>query len=399
VDVVGHDCDLATLSVDDPAFFRGTQPVRFADELPELGDEVTVIGYPTGGARLSMTRGVVSRLDYSLYSHSGVDQHLVIQVDAAINPGNSGGPIVFRNRVVGLAFQGLAWAENIGYGIPVPVIEHFLTDIRDGTYHGYPELGVWHMDTRNDALRADLGIPKARNGVVVSYLDPFGSALGVLQAGDALLSIDGCDIASDGTVILDGNNVLFAELLERKQWGQSIVFDLWRNGASHTVTVPLRNPPDPFVYRNEYDRLPRFLVYAGLVFAPLSRDYLRTVGRAAQSPNAHALLYFSQYAKIDGLHRGRDEFVVLTQALAHPVNTYAGGFVNGIVTRVNGRPIPRLEAVKAAIRQPTNGYHVIHFADMDDFLVLDAAAAEAAQPQILRNYGVPVDECFGEERP
>ena len=107
---IAHDCDLAALTVDDPAFFDGITPLSLAKAIPSLNDEVTVLGYPTGGDRISVTRGVVSRIDYSGYSHSGVDQHLVLQVDAAINPGNSGGPILFDRRVVGLAFQGLAWA-------------------------------------------------------------------------------------------------------------------------------------------------------------------------------------------------------------------------------------------------------------------------------------------------
>ena len=50
---------------------------------------------------------MVSRIDFRPYSHSGVDQHLTIQVDAAINPGNSGGPVMQNGKVIGVAFQGL----------------------------------------------------------------------------------------------------------------------------------------------------------------------------------------------------------------------------------------------------------------------------------------------------
>jgi len=191
---IGHDCDLALLTVDDITFFEGTKGVRFSDSLPALNNEVTVLGYPTGGSRLSITRGVVSRIDYSIYSHSGADQHLVIQVDAAINPGNSGGPIVFKGKVTGLAFQGLMFAENIGYGIPIPVIRHFLDDISDDKYDGYPELGAAYLETTNPALCRDLGMPPNKSGIVIYYLDPFGSALGCLKPRDVLFSIDGYKI-------------------------------------------------------------------------------------------------------------------------------------------------------------------------------------------------------------
>jgi len=392
----GHDCDLAVVQADDPEFYDDTKPVAFAKALPHLGDTVTVIGYPMGGARISLTEGVVSRVDYNGYSHSGVDQHLVLQVDAAINPGNSGGPVFFKGKVVGLAFQVLSRGDNIGYAIPIPVIRHFLDDIADGTYHGYPELGVAVMDTRNAALRTDLGIPRKEIGVVVYYIDPFGAAAGHLEAGDVLLTIDEHDIAEDGTVELNGNTVEYAELLERKQWGESVEFRVWRGDGEESVSVPLSNPRDPYVFRNIYNRRPEFFVTGGLVMAPLTREYLRTLGRKA-SGNAQQLIYSTQYAKIDDLYRDRDEFVVLTTRLPHPVNTYAGSFVNGIVVEVNGVKIRKLEDVKRGIESPIEGFHVFKFAGMDDSLVVDAAMTANADADILAAYGVPEAEYFGEE--
>lgn len=71
------------------------------------------------------------------YSH-GRTALLAIQVDAAINSGNSGGPVLLGDRVVGIAFQCLTSGDNIGYIIPVPVINHFLEDLRrnSGKYTG-----------------------------------------------------------------------------------------------------------------------------------------------------------------------------------------------------------------------------------------------------------------------
>jgi len=396
VTFAGHDCDLATLTVDDPDFFKGTSPVTFAKELPKLDDEVTVLGYPMGGDRLSLTRGVVSRVDYSVYSHSAVDQHLVLQVDAAINPGNSGGPIVFNGKVVGLAFQGLMWAENIGYGIPIPVIRHFLDDIQDNVYDGYPELGAYTMDTRNPALRKDLRLPEDKTGIVVYYVDPFGSAMGSITNGDVLLSVDGYPIANDGNIDLGGNIVVFAELLERKQCGESVSFKVWRQGAETTVVVPLRTPRDPFIYRNQYDTHPEYYVLGGLVFSPLTREYLRTLDRRTTTMNTQQLSYYMDYAKVDGLYQGRDEFVVLIRRLPHAVNTYADTFVNGIVTEVNGTRIKTLADVKAAAANPVRGFHVVNFAGMDESLVVDAEAVKKADRSILRDYGIPSREYFEE---
>ncbi len=391
---IAHDCDLAALTVDDPAFFEDVTPLALADTIPALNDEVTVLGYPTGGNRISVTRGVVSRIDYSGYSHSGVDQHLVLQVDAAINPGNSGGPILFDHRVVGLAFQGLAWAENIGYAIPLPVIRHFLEDIEDGTYDGYPELGAFFLPARNTALRQSLALPPDESGVVLYYVDPFGSATGLLRAGDVLLTIDGHDIANDGNIALNGNHVLFAELLERKQWGDQIRCRIWREGEASEIVLPLTNPADPFVFRNQYDRRPEYFVYAGLVFAPLSQDFLRTVGESKSTPNTQQLFYYRTYAKQDDLIRNRDQFVALIRRLPHSVNTYTGDFLNGIVGRVNGRAIGTLRDMEAAFASPQRGYHEVEFEGMKQTLVLDAAASDLANGEIMKRYGLPAPSYY-----
>jgi S1-C subfamily serine protease len=87
VEHVAHDCDLAVLKVEDASFFNGTVPLELGS-IPEIETEVSVYGYPIGGERLSVTRGVVSRIDFRPYAHSGIDSHLTIQIDAAINPGN-----------------------------------------------------------------------------------------------------------------------------------------------------------------------------------------------------------------------------------------------------------------------------------------------------------------------
>ena len=387
---LGHDCDLAILEPLDAAFFDGVRPMRLASALPELSQEVSVLGFPLGGSRISVTRGVVSRIDYSVYTHSGVDQHLVLQVDAAINPGNSGGPILLGGRVVALAFQGLAGAENIGYGIPLPVLEHFLADVADGTYNGYPELGVAFMPARNPALRGDLGLRQPGTGVVVTYVDPYGSGFGRIRNRDVLLAVDGHPIADDGTVQLDGGLVLFAELMERKQWGETVRFDVWRDGAALTCAIPLTNPADPFLYRNVYGQRPRYLVRGGLVFCPLSREVLDSLD-AVPVPNAQLLDYLADYAKLDGYYRRMDEFVVLIRRLPNPVNAYADPFVLGVVTQANGIPIRSLADLAAAWDTPAGRHHVLGFEGMDEDLVLDAPAAARAAAEIAREYALPED--------
>lgn len=389
VKFAAHDCDLAILEVDDPEFFKGTVAVKFAREIPRLSDKVAVIGYPMGGTRISLTEGVVSRIDYNTYAHSGVDAHLVLQVDAAINPGNSGGPVMMKGRVVGVAFQGMTVGNNIGYAIPIPIVQHFLADISDGKYNGYPSLGALVLDTRNTALRRSLGLAERKGGSVVGWIDPFGSARDILKTGDVLLEIDGHAIAADGTIKLDGNLIDFMELIERRQWGDHVSLKIMRARVVQDVDIPLTNPDDPYIFRTVYDKRPEYIILGGLVFSPLTRNYLATLGRNIRGSNRQQLLYINQYAKLDGLSKNRSQFVVLIRRLPHSVNSYTDPFLQGVVADVNGVHIGCMADLQRAIKTPQGGYHVIHFEGMDDYIVLDAGQLPKVDAEIMKRYGVP----------
>ena len=195
VEFVGHDCDLAVVKIEDgdqKDFFKGTIPLQFGG-IPEIESTVTVYGYPIGGERMSVTNGIVSRIDFQTYTHSGVDAHLTIQTSAPINPGNSGGPVLQDGKVIGVAFQGYSGdvAQNTGYMIPTPVMKRFLKDIESGHYNKYMDLSVTTFELQNPAMRRALGLPDDDQGVMVGTVASAGSSDGILKTGDVLLSIDG----------------------------------------------------------------------------------------------------------------------------------------------------------------------------------------------------------------
>ena len=251
------------------------------------------------------------------------------------------------------------------------------------------------MDTRNTALSASLGLSGDLTGPVVYYIDPFGSAKNILQPNDVLLEIDGHNIGEDGTINLNGNSIEFSELIERKQWGDKINLQIMRNKSLQNIEIPLTNPEDPYIFRNIYDQRPEYCILGGLVFSPLSRNYLITIGRNLNGVNQQQLLYATQYAKIDELYKKRDQFVVLIKRLPHSVNSYTDQFMNGLVSEVNGIHIGNISDMQKAIENPKNGYHIIHFAGMDDYIVLDAKKVESAQSEIMTRYAVPTPFFIG----
>jgi len=380
---IAHDCDLAILQVYDESFFEGTQPLEFGG-IPALESEVSVYGYPIGGDRLSVTRGIVSRVDFITYSHSEVDSHLAIQIDAAINPGNSGGPVMQNGKVVGVAFQGFRGdiAQNVGYMIPTPVVRRFLQDAEDGTYDRYMDLAATYFPLLNPAQRAALGLADTDGGVLVGSVFDGGATDGKLRTGDVILSVDGRPIASDGKIELDGERVEMAEAFERKFKGDKAELEIVRDGKKEKVALEMDRPWPFEMQARSYDKRPRYVAVGGLVFQPLNRDFLDT-----RKDVRTRLRYFFDNFVTDHLYREHPEVIVLSDVLRDPANTYARPFTDNIVSKINGKDIRTLQDVSAAFSEERE-FHVVELLGEGRPIVLESAALPEAEQRIKLRYGV-----------
>jgi S1-C subfamily serine protease len=350
VKFIAHDCDLAILEVLDKTFFEGISPLPIGG-IPSLDSTVAVIGYPIGGERLSVTRGVVSRIDYQIYSHSVIDQHLAIQIDAAINPGNSGGPVIQNNAVVGVAFQAYSKmiAQNVGYMIPVPVIHRFLKDVEDGQYDGYVDLSIRHFPLLNDMHRRALGLKTEGYGVMVSKVYMAGGATNILKPGDVLLAIDGLPIFSNGYVLMGNERLLLEEVVERKFKEESVRLKILRQGKELEVTVPLSYPWPFLMLARRHDVLPRFVVFGGLVFQPLSE----VSAKAPEIKQINAGYQYYYYLENE-FYKERPEIIVLSKILPDPVNVYLRRFLYSIVEGINDHKVRTLEDMSSAFKEPSD---------------------------------------------
>lgn len=387
---VGHDCDLALLEVEDSLFYEGVEPLEFGP-LPKVRSTVVTYGYPAGGEQISYTRGVVSRIELQTYAHIGNRSFLGVQTDAAINPGNSGGPVIQDDKVIGVAFQGMPGLENAGFFIPTPVINHFLDDIKDGKYDGFPSAGIRTAPLQNAAYRRKLKLPDNDKGARVDSLVPSTAAEKVLRPDDVILQVGKFEVGSDGSIIYEGNRMAMAMAVQEAQHGQSVPMKIWRDGREQTVAVPVEVSAVDKVLGNQYDVPPRYFVYAGLVFTPLSLDYLKTFGRGWSDAAGSELTYELFYRRHESPKTVRAEPIVLSMVLADDVNANFRIKGRAFVDRINGIRIERLEDVIRAFEQPANGQHVLEFMPKNTFECLERAEADKANASILKTYGIQRD--------
>jgi S1-C subfamily serine protease len=390
VEAVAHDCDLAVLRVEDPTFVDGLPPLALGT-LPPAGTRVVTYGFPLGGQDVSSTAGIVSRIEARRYVHSGADTHLVVQTDAAINPGNSGGPVVQDDRVVGVAFQGFPGFDNMGFFIPIPVVRHFLDDLADGRYDGYPDSGLETSPLLSPAYRRERRLPPGRSGVVVDRIAPGGTADGVVERGDVLLAVDGEQIADDGTVRLQDSRVTFGTVFDRRQVGDTVRFTVWRDGAERELTATARRIARYDRLRNRYDQPPRYVVYAGLVFMPLEAELLQVLGRHWAQIANRDLVWDQLFREAEKPEEADRETIVLTRILRHPVNSQMAFRGPVGVERINGVAIRSLEDVVRAFSENHDRFHRIVLEGDAGIEALDRERAESAHEEILRQYGIPSD--------
>lgn len=392
VESIENVSDLAILKVEDSEFFKGTIPLEIG-ALPFVRDKVAVYGYPDGGDTLSITEGVVSRIEHQEYIHSSANL-LACQIDAPINSGNSGGPVVVNNKLVGVAFQGLygPTTENIGYMVPAPIIEHFLRDIEDKTLGGIPELGISMQKMENSDLRNKFALKGNETGVLINKIYPDSPAEGLLFTNDVLLSIDGQTVENDGTILFRNEERTFLGYLwQQKQLGDFIAVNVLRGTKRIELRIKLTKAIgfERVVPHKQYDTVPSYYIVGGLVFSTLTRNYLEEYGTeqnwALQAPKDLLSYYLNGEPT-----REQREIIILVNVLADDINIGYHAFTNGIVTSVNGRNVSNIRELADAFESNKEKFHTIE--DNHGYrIVLDRLKSLQSNKNIMKRYLIPSD--------
>lgn len=371
VQTVSHELDIAILTVKDQRFFDKGKALSLG-ELPDIHQEIMVYGYPIGGDTLSTTRGIVSRIEYLPYAHSGLSYQM-IQIDAAINPGNSGGPAIIDGKVAGVVMQKAGGdGENIGYIIPTPMVKRFLQDLEDGKYDGFPALSLQAELMLSPALKKKYRLGEEQSGILVNKVCANTSAEKVLQKGDVITHIDGKNIDDDGTSPLNSHKTIyFAHYLDLHQIGETLTLDIVRDGKPLQVEL-LLDKADESDYL--FDQEPRYFLYGGFVFVA-DEAYDSCLSREDYD---------------DSKSKDQEETVTITQVLAASSNLGFHDLSSMVIKKINGKTFNTFEEFYKHLKNTREPFIMLE--DHSGYEVaIDRELAEKEHKEILEQYRIHRD--------
>lgn len=389
---VTFQSDLAILEVENVAFFEGRAPVPLGIDVPEVKTPVTVYGFPQWGTDLSVTDGIVSRVEFGEYSR--YSEGLRIQIDAALNPGNSGGPAIHDGKIVGISFGKMGEGENVGYLIPAEEVRLLLDDIADGAFEGKPELWGSIQFAENRALRAKLKLESSDTGIIV--VSPLSTDESYpLKKWDLITQIGGYNIDNNGNVKLKADlQVAFPYLVPKLARNRAVQLTVIRAGQRSSIRVPVSSK-SPLVITPLHNKYPSYFIYGPIVFSSASAELADRV-LSIGSWISHLLRTQSPLlSRRHDFKRFEDEELVIVPCgfLPHPMTRGYTDASMQVVTAVNGISVRNLRHLVQILRDSTSEYTTFDFAgECDDTLVFERQEIRNETQGILAENGIR-DQC------
>jgi S1-C subfamily serine protease len=385
VEAIAPGIDLAVLKLSNEAIFDTRPPLILDDSLPKIKNTVNAYGFPVGGEQLSVTEGIISRVEYVSYADTEIGMR--IQVDAALNPGNSGGPAVVNGKIVGLVFSVIANADNIGYLIPVEEIRMFLHDIEDGKYEGKPKLLDNMQTVENKALREKLGLDPATGGLMITR--PLASDESYpFKEWDVITHIGDQPIDNQGNIpVGEELRLSFRYLIPKLVKDGQIELTIWRNGQSIKAQVPLKYTSDLLIPHLS-GSYPSYFICGPLVFTTASQELvigLRGQGQAMLALRQNPLLgrWFDRKCFPD------EQLVLLgPQSIPSPLVEGYDNQVFGVVTHVNDVAVKNLAHLVESIRKAEGKFITFKMGGAYESMVFDRQQLLDSTEKILEDESI-----------
>lgn len=391
---VDYQANLAVLTPHDPKFLSSCTPLEINDHL-QVGDRVSAWQLEANGSEF-VTEGELRSVAVGLYPYETGMLAYRIEISLSRLTSSYTIPVVNGRRLAGLLMHYSA-NTRIMTLVPAPVIKHFLDDLDDGKYEGFPLAGFSFTSLVDAQLRRHVSLPDGANGVYVSRVRVGSPAEDAgIRAGDVLAAIGEHLVDKRGEYDDPTYGKLgIANIPSMGSAGDVVPFHLLRDGKPFEALVTLRvlpmnqQPIPPYIL----DQAPRYYILGGLLLQELSGQYLRQWGGKWRNKAPRSLVYY--YHRQWELFKPDERVVILTQVLpSRGVIGYEGlRFLR--LTKINGRKIGRLEDVPKALSKPVAGlggkgkFHRLEFDQNPRVIHIDAETLAAENKAIQQRYRLP----------
>lgn len=388
---IDYQANLALLAPADPekpGFLAEKTPLEIAAPA-SIGDSVKVWQFESNGSVLQ-TPATIRAVDTSSTFVSGAS-FLTYILKGSMQSASSSFtlPVTRDGKLIAVLTSYDSKDQTSAVTAP-EVIATFLRDARDGAYEGFPSLGIGTQRTEDRSFRDFLGLSDDEGGLYISVVkedSPAGNA--GLKEGDVLLSVSGSAIDRKGYFQHPSYGPLPWTVLIRaeKNSGDEVQFTVLRNGEKMDLTATLAAPEPPLVPSHINDSPPNFLIKGGIVFQELSRTYLQAYGKEWTTRAPLALMHVMETP--EDYEEERTSLVFLARVIPNPATIGYDQLGAMIVNKANGKPVPNLAALAAALGEtPASGIHTIELDDAPGVIYLDATMSDAVDQQLLQS-GLP----------
>jgi S1-C subfamily serine protease len=377
------DLNLALLTVvneEDAAIFETRTPLALGPALER-----------TGRADLLCTHNGTQSAAIPLEGEVGTAEkglpRLQMRAEQAV-PGNysHGAPIVADGKLVGLSAGYNAASRQLKV-INGELLARFL-NADENAPTGVPQMGVSMAELTDPVFRRYLKLSDAQTGVYLCEVEPMGAAAAAgLQKGDVLTSVEGMPVDNRGRCELPTYGLLDVSTVVRylKPLGESVRLTYSRDGQEHETTMPLnRDAEEKALIRTEKaDEAPRYLVWGGLVFQPLTNNYLEALKAEAKALPTEFMQLRDQEDELR--KRGFRELTALTLVVPTKATLGYDTCTFCLVEKVNGQEPHTFEEFVSLLTSPTESGMVELSINKSPYRIyMESAAAEAANDELRR---------------
>lgn len=394
IEAIGYEVDLAILSVDNKEFWDDT-PVLQLGDIPSKLSKVQVFGYPLGGYNVSITQGVVNRIQIIPYFN--VAKGITIQIDAPINFGNSGGPAVNeKGEVIGIAFAGEddSRTQNMGYLIPTLIINLFLGNVKKfKAFNGLCWLGITKQKLTNNGLREYYKLKPHQTGILITNVERLGSLYNKVEEGDIITKFNDIVIDSDGTIsmraliesakkmekiptekvtdvveipLASDERVTYGTAISLQLPGENATVTILRDGVQKVINfkTKLREFLVPIL---PYQIEPAYYIVGGLVFVPLTLMMIEKLMEQNEDPGLYG------YVGSERIVEDQQKVVLSDILLTEITDGYKDRFQ--VIWAVNGQMILNLAHLREVIKHElkTSKFLKFEFENEPQIIVLKSA--------------------------